>query len=101
MTKPIWEALVAGAKYSHERLLEIWDDVRPDVVCTDNVTGYPAVELAGAPWARFVSANRDEPPEGGSAGETGDEPGDEKEITGGEPRGEIHAPTGEDGTIDA
>ena len=49
MTKPIWEALVAGAKYSHDRLMEIWDDVRPDVVCTDNVTGYPAVELAGVP----------------------------------------------------
>jgi UDP:flavonoid glycosyltransferase YjiC (YdhE family) len=57
VTKPIWEALVAGAQYSHERLMEIWDDVRPDAVCTDNVTGYPAVELAGCPWARFVSAN--------------------------------------------
>jgi len=57
VTKPIWEALVAGAKYSHDRLMEIWGDVRPDVVCTDNVTGYPAVELAGCPWARFVSAN--------------------------------------------
>jgi MGT family glycosyltransferase len=48
--------------------MEIWDDVRPDVVCTDNVTGYPAIELAGCPWARFVSANplemrdRDLPP---------------------------------------
>jgi MGT family glycosyltransferase len=57
VTKPIWEALVAGARYSHERIMEIWDDVRPDVVVTDNVTGYPAVELAGAPWVRFVSAN--------------------------------------------
>jgi MGT family glycosyltransferase len=57
VTKPIWEALVAGERYSHERLMEIWDDVRPDVVCTDNVTGYPAIELAGCPWARFVSAN--------------------------------------------
>ena len=46
VTKPIWEALVAGARYSHERLMEIWDEVRPDVVCTDNVTGFPAVELA-------------------------------------------------------
>jgi MGT family glycosyltransferase len=57
VTKPIWEALVAGARYSHERIMEIWDDIRPDVVVTDNVTGYPAVELAGAPWVRFVSAN--------------------------------------------
>lgn len=57
VTKPIWQALVAGERSSHDRLMEIWDDVRPDVVCTDNVTGYAAVELAGAPWARFVSAN--------------------------------------------
>jgi MGT family glycosyltransferase len=57
VTKPIWEALVAGEQYSHARVMEIWDDVGPDVVCTDNVTGYPAVELADAPWVRFVSAN--------------------------------------------
>jgi MGT family glycosyltransferase len=57
VTKPIWEALVAGAQYSHARLMEIWDDVHPDTICTDNVTGYPAIELAGCPWARFVSAN--------------------------------------------
>jgi MGT family glycosyltransferase len=57
VTKPIWEALVAGAKFSHDRLMSIWDDIRPDVVCTDNVTGFPSVELAGVPWARFVSAN--------------------------------------------
>ncbi len=57
VTKPIWEALVAGEKYAHDRLMEIWDDVGPDVVCTDNVTGFPAIELAGCPWARFVSAN--------------------------------------------
>jgi MGT family glycosyltransferase len=57
VTRPIWEALVAGERYSHDRLMEIWSDVRPDVVCTDNVTGYAAVELADAPWVRFVSAN--------------------------------------------
>ena len=57
VTKPIWEALVAGERYSHGRLLEIWGDVGPDVVVTDNVTGYAAVELAEAPWIRFVSAN--------------------------------------------
>jgi UDP:flavonoid glycosyltransferase YjiC (YdhE family) len=57
VTRPIWDALVAGARYSHDRVMEIWDDVHPDVVCTDNVTGFPAVELAGCPWARFVSAN--------------------------------------------
>jgi MGT family glycosyltransferase len=57
VTKPIWEALVAGERYSHERVMAIWEDVGPDAVVTDNVTGYPAVELAGCPWVRFVSAN--------------------------------------------
>jgi MGT family glycosyltransferase len=57
VTKPIWETLVAGASYAHDRVMEIWDEIHPDVVCTDNVTGYPSVELAGCPWARFVSCN--------------------------------------------
>jgi MGT family glycosyltransferase len=57
VTKPIWQALVDGEKYSHERVMAIWDEVRPDVVVTDNVTGYPAVQLAGAPWVRVVSCN--------------------------------------------
>jgi MGT family glycosyltransferase len=57
VTKPIWQALVDGEKYSHERVMAIWDEIRPDVVVTDNVTGYPAVQLAGAPWVRVVSCN--------------------------------------------
>jgi MGT family glycosyltransferase len=57
VTKPIWEALVAGEQYSHDTVMAIWDDIHPDVVVTDNVTGYPAIELAGCPWVRFVSAN--------------------------------------------
>jgi UDP:flavonoid glycosyltransferase YjiC (YdhE family) len=57
VTMPIWAELAEGAKYAHERLLEIWDDVRPDVIVTDNVTGFPAVSTAGVPWARMVSAN--------------------------------------------
>ncbi len=48
---------MAGEQDSHERVMAIWDEVRPDVVVTDNVTGYPAIELAGAPWVRVVSCN--------------------------------------------
>jgi MGT family glycosyltransferase len=57
VTLPIWRELVAGERHSHEAVMAIWDDVRPDVVVTDNVTGYPAIELAGAPWVRVVSCN--------------------------------------------
>ncbi len=57
VTKPIWEELVTGAKYAHDRLMEIWSDVRPDVIVSDNVAGFAAVPLAGVPWVRMVSAN--------------------------------------------
>jgi MGT family glycosyltransferase len=57
VTKPFWVELVAGAKYAHERLMAIWEEVRPDVVVSDNVTGHPSVPLAGVPWVRMVSAN--------------------------------------------
>jgi MGT family glycosyltransferase len=57
VTRPIWETLVAAERYSHERVMEIWDEVRPDVIASDNVTGYAAVELAGCPWVRIVSCN--------------------------------------------
>jgi UDP:flavonoid glycosyltransferase YjiC (YdhE family) len=45
VTRPFWVELVAGAKYAHERLMAIWDEVRPDVIVSDNVTGFPAVPL--------------------------------------------------------
>ncbi len=57
VTRPIWEELVAGAKFAHPRLMEIWEETRPDLIVSDNVTGFPAVPTAGPPWARFVSAN--------------------------------------------
>ncbi len=57
VTKPIWVELVEGAKYAHERLMEIWSEVRPDVIVSDNVAGFAAVTLAGVPWVRMVSAN--------------------------------------------
>ena len=57
VTKPIWETLVAAEQYAHERLTAIWDEIHPDVAATDNVTGYPAVELGGCPWVRIVSCN--------------------------------------------
>lgn len=57
VTRPIWETLVEAARYSHDRLMGIWEELHPDLVCSDNVTGVPGVELAGCPWARLVSAN--------------------------------------------
>ena len=55
--KPIWEELVGGGKYGHDRLMEIWAEHKPDVIVSDNVVGFAAVPLAGVPWVRMVSAN--------------------------------------------
>jgi UDP:flavonoid glycosyltransferase YjiC (YdhE family) len=63
VTMPIWAELAEGAKYAHDRMMEIWEEVRPDAIVTDNVTGFPAVSVAGVPWARMVSANPLEMPD--------------------------------------
>ena len=55
--QPIWAELVSAAEYSHDRLMSIWNDVSPDIIVSDNVTGFPAVTLAGVPWVRMVSAS--------------------------------------------
>jgi MGT family glycosyltransferase len=57
VTAPIWAEFVEGAEYSHDRLTEIWADIRPDAILLDCVASFPSVSLAGCPWARIVSAN--------------------------------------------
>jgi UDP:flavonoid glycosyltransferase YjiC (YdhE family) len=55
--KPTWEALVDGAKYVHPRLLEIFDELDPDVIVEDNVVAFPALPASGRPWVRITSCN--------------------------------------------
>ncbi len=57
VTAPIWAEFVEGAEYSHERLTEIFAELKPDLILLDCVASFPAVQLAGCPWARVVSAN--------------------------------------------
>ncbi|HET7416988.1 MAG TPA: nucleotide disphospho-sugar-binding domain-containing protein [Solirubrobacterales bacterium] len=54
---PTFEALVDGARYVDERLLEIIDELEPDLIVEDNVVGFPALLACGRPWARIVSCN--------------------------------------------
>ncbi len=57
VTKPIWEELIDGARYSQERLADILDDVAADVVVEDNVVAFPALLTCGSAFARIVSCN--------------------------------------------
>jgi MGT family glycosyltransferase len=54
---PTFQALVEGARYVDQRLVEIIDEVRPDVVVEDNVVSFPALMASGRPWVRIVSCN--------------------------------------------
>ncbi len=57
VTKPIWDSLIAGAKYCEPQLKEIIERVRPDVIVEDNVITFPALLTAGKKFVRIVSCN--------------------------------------------
>ena len=61
--QPTWQALVDGAMYVDDRLSEIFDELRPDVIVEDNVVGFAAVVTAPAPWVRIMSCNPLEVPD--------------------------------------
>jgi len=54
---PTWEALLDGARYVDERLVEIFGELEPDVIVEDNVCGFPAILASGRPWVRIASCN--------------------------------------------
>src|SRR6185295_1767987 len=55
--RPVWEELIAGAKYCEPQLQAIIGRHRPDVIVEDNVVGFPALVTARAPFVRIVSCN--------------------------------------------
>jgi MGT family glycosyltransferase len=55
--EPTFRALCEGARYVDDRLLEIFDEVQPDVIVEDNVVWFPAIAASGRPWVRIVSCN--------------------------------------------
>jgi MGT family glycosyltransferase len=54
---PTFQALIDGARHVDDRLLEIIDEVDPDLVVEDNVVTFPALLSNGRPWARIASCN--------------------------------------------
>jgi MGT family glycosyltransferase len=54
---PTFQALIDGARYVDERLLEIFHELRPDLVVEDNVVTFPALLSFGVPWVRIASCN--------------------------------------------
>jgi UDP:flavonoid glycosyltransferase YjiC (YdhE family) len=54
---PTWQALIDGSKYVQPRLLDIFDELDPDVIIEDNVVGFAAVVASNRPWVRIASCN--------------------------------------------
>jgi MGT family glycosyltransferase len=54
---PTWRALLDGARYVDERLVEIFGELEPDAIVEDNVCAFPAIPASGVPWVRIVSCN--------------------------------------------
>ncbi len=54
---PTFEALCDGARHVDERLVEIIEEVDPDVIVEDNVVSFPALPASGRRWVRIVSCN--------------------------------------------
>ena len=54
---PTFQALCDGARHVNDRLVEILDEVKPDVIVEDNVVSFPALPASGRPWVRIVSCN--------------------------------------------
>ena len=55
--RPIWEELIAGARYAEDQLRDVLERVRPDVIVEDNVVGFPALVTSNASFVRIVSCN--------------------------------------------
>jgi len=55
--EPTFRALCDGARYVDERLREIFDELRPNVIVEDNVVGFPAIHHSARPWVRIMSCN--------------------------------------------
>jgi MGT family glycosyltransferase len=55
--QPTWQALIDGSTYVDDRLLEIFEELRPDAIVEDNVIAFGAIPRSGRPWARIASCN--------------------------------------------
>jgi len=65
--KDCWEAIVSTSIWAEKELPKILADLKPDVVCVDNVVLFPAIKRysreRGKPWVRIISCSENEIPD--------------------------------------
>lgn len=58
-----WDAIVETAIWAQKNLPQVLDQVRPDLICVDNVVLFPAIKQYGKPWVRIISCSENELPD--------------------------------------
>ena len=58
-----WDTIVDTAEYVENELGQALAEIRPDLICLDNVILFPAIKRAGCPWVRIVSCSENEIPD--------------------------------------
>ena len=58
-----WDAIVETAVWAQKDLPRVLDEVKPDLICVDNVILFPAVKQYGKPWVRIISCSENEIPD--------------------------------------
>ena len=58
-----WDAIVDTAVWAQKDLPRILAQIRPDLICVDNVILFPAVKQFGKPWVRIISCSENEIPD--------------------------------------
>ena len=58
--KECWSAIVESARYAQRDLPGVLAQIRPDLICVDNVILFPAIKQHGVPWVRIVSCSENE-----------------------------------------
>ena len=61
--KDCWDAIVETAVWAEKTLPDILADLRPDLICIDNVILFPATKRHGVPWVRIISCSENEIPD--------------------------------------
>ncbi len=58
--KECWEAIVDTSKWAEKDLPNVLGDLKPGLICIDNVILFPAVKRYGVPWIRIISCSENE-----------------------------------------
>lgn len=61
--KDCWEAIVDTAVWAQKELPQVLAEIKPDVICIDNVILFPATKQYGVPWVRIISCSENEIPD--------------------------------------